>query len=181
MDKQHAFGLPLVAGLLLLGGCAVAPIGPSVMALPGSGKTFDQFRADDYVCRQYSTQQIGGTPDQMATDSAVRSAAIGTLIGAAAGAAIGGHNGAGVGAGTGLLVGSMAGANAADASSYGAQRRYDQFYVQCMYAHGHRVPVAGRLMSDPDRVSMPTGPTPAASIPPPPPGYPPPPPPGAPR
>jgi len=182
MHKPSAFKLTLVAGLLLLGGCAITPSGPSVMVLPGSGKNFDQFRADDFMCRQYAMQQIGGdTPNQVAADSAVRSATIGTLVGAVAGAAIGGHRGAGVGAGTGLVMGSVAGTGAAEASSYGAQRRYDNTYIQCMYAHGHRVPVAGRLMSDPERASRPAASTPAGSIPPPPPGYPPPPPPDAPR
>ena len=39
--------LPLLC-LLALGACAaVPPSGPSVMALPGKGKNFDQFRADD--------------------------------------------------------------------------------------------------------------------------------------
>ena len=38
----------LLVGSTLLVGCAVAPpSGPSVMALPGSGKNFDQFRYDD--------------------------------------------------------------------------------------------------------------------------------------
>lgn len=178
MDRPGVVKPALLAGVLLLAGCATVPSGPSIMALPGSGMSFDQFRADDYSCRQYAMQQIGGdTPNRVATDSAVRSAALGTLIGAVAGAAVGDHHSAGVGAATGLLVGSAIGANAANASSYDAQQRYDQYYVQCMYAYGHRVPVAGRLMSDPERYSRPARSAPRRSIPPPPPGYPPPPPP----
>lgn len=179
MSQSNALKLALAAALALLAGCATTPNGPSVMALPGSGKSFDQFRADDLMCRQYALQAIGGTtPNQAATDSAVRSAAVGTVVGAAAGAAIGGNRGAGVGAGTGLVMGSVAGAGAADASSYGAQRRYDHAYIQCMYSRGHRVPVSGQLMSDPDRASRASS---ARSIPPPPPGSPPPAPPDAPR
>jgi len=35
------------------------------MTLPGSGKSFDQFRADEYECRQYAYEQVGGnTPRQ---------------------------------------------------------------------------------------------------------------------
>ena len=34
-------------GLMLVAGCASLPTGPSVMALPGSRKTFDVFRVDD--------------------------------------------------------------------------------------------------------------------------------------
>lgn len=168
---------PLVA-LLALGACATIPSGPSVMAMPGSGKNFDQFRADDADCRQYALGQIGGaTANDAAVDSTVKSAALGTAVGALAGAAMGGHQGAGVGAGVGLLAGTAAGANAGQASGYGSQRRYDNAYVQCMYAKGQRVPVSGQY-SEPARPHYRSAPAPAYAPPPPPPGYPPPPPPG---
>ncbi|MDN2698117.1 glycine zipper family protein [Janthinobacterium sp. SUN073] len=41
----------------------------------------------------------------------------------------------------------LAGTGAADSSSYGMQRRYDNAYQQCMYASGHKVPVAGQMLS----------------------------------
>jgi len=126
------------------------PNGPAVRVLPGTGKSFDQFRSDDASCRQYALEQIGGTTaNQAANDSFVRSAAVGTAIGAVVGAAAGGHEGAGVGAATGLLVGSAAGANAGEYSSYASQQHYDDAYVQCMYAKGHRVPVSGRFVTEP--------------------------------
>src|SRR5258708_14192392 len=76
------------------------PSGPGVMVLPGSGKSFDQFRFDDYECRQYASSQIGGnTPDQAAADSGVKSAVVGAAIGTVAGAALGGSQGAVAGAG----------------------------------------------------------------------------------
>jgi len=76
----------------LLGACVTMPSGPSVMVLPGTGKSFDQFRADDMDCRQFANFQVGGTDaNQAATDSALKSAAVGTVLGAAAGAAIGGR------------------------------------------------------------------------------------------
>lgn len=130
---------------LLLGGCVtVPPPGPSVMALPGTGKNFDQFRADDASCRQYAdTQNRGATAGAAAVDSGLQSAAVGTAVGALAGAAIGGSNGAGAGAGAGLAIGALAGTGTAQSSAYGMQKRYDQAYVQCMYAKGHRVPVSG--------------------------------------
>ena len=166
--------IPLVA-LLMTAACTTVPSGPGVMVLPGSGKSFDQFRADDFDCRQFASAQTGGTtPSQAATDSGVTSAAVGTVVGAAAGAAMNGGRGAAVGAGTGLAVGALAGTGAAEGSAYGLQRRYDVAYIQCMYAKGHKVPVSGSLMS--------TNPSPAAPNappPPPPPGSPPPPPPGA--
>ena len=161
--------VPLLA-LPLLFACTSMPTGPRVMALPGTGKTFDQFRADDFECQQWAMSRAG-LPSQAAAESGVKSAAIGTAVGALAGAAIGGHQGAGAGAGTGLIVGSMAGVGAADTSAYGAQRMVDQAYVQCMYAKGQRVPVSGQFVSMPGSAS--TG-----SPPPPPPGSPPPPPPG---
>jgi hypothetical protein len=162
---------PLIA-LLLLGACTTMPDGPDVMVLPGTGKSFDQFRLDDGECRQFSSAQVGGsTANQAAADSGVKSAAAGTLIGAAAGAAIGGGQGAAVGAGAGLAGGALVGTDAADHSSYNLQRRYNVAYIQCMYAKGHKVPVSGRLMS-----SMPSPPA-AYTPPPPPPGTPPPPPP----
>ena len=74
------------------------------MVLPGSGKSFEQFRTDDYQCRQFAIQQAGGaTPNQASAASGVASAAVGTGLGAAAGAAIGGGPGAAIGAGGGLL------------------------------------------------------------------------------
>lgn len=161
-----------IAAALLLSACAtVPPSGPSVMVLPGTGKSFDQFRADDYECRQFASSQIGGsTAEQASSDSGVKSAALGTAVGAVAGGLIGGRQGAAVGAGTGLLVGSAAGAGTADVSARTLQQRYDVGYQQCMYAKGHRVPVAGRF-------DQPRHPSAAYSTPPPPPPSTPPPPP----
>jgi len=164
---------PLLA-LLFVGACATVPSGPGVMVLPGTGKSFDQFRLDDYECRQFASTQTGGTtPAQIAADSGVKSAAVGTLIGAAIGAAVDGGRGAGVGAGTGMAVGALAGAGAAEGSSRGLQRRYDFGYTQCMYAKGHKIPVSGQFTSVPASAPAPT----THSPPPPPPGSPPPPPP----
>ena len=168
-----------LAALLMLGACTTIPTGPSVMAMPGSTKNFDQFRSDDANCRQFALSQIGGaTANETAIESGMKSAAVGATVGALAGAAMGGHQGAGVGAGMGLLVGGAAGAGAGQTSGYSSQHRYDNAYVQCMYAKGQRVPVSGQLTSAPAR---PADPPPAVYAPPPPPpprGYPPPPPPG---
>jgi hypothetical protein len=133
----------LVAIALALAGCVTAPTGPNVMVLPGSGKSFDQFRVDDAECRQYAQSSVGGgSPNSAATDSGVKSAAIGTAVGAAAGALAGGNSAAGPGAGIGLVVGALAGTSAANESSYTLQRRYDYGYQQCMYARGHKIPMA---------------------------------------
>lgn len=162
-----------VVGMLLLGACTVIPTGPNVMVLPGTGQTVERFRADDAFCRNDAFTLIGGkTAGQAAQQSAVTSAAVGTAVGALAGAAIGGDaRGAAVGAGAGVLMGSAVGADAARVSGVGTQRQYDNAYIQCMYAKGHRVPVPAN-MAYPRAVRATD-----AGIPPPPPGAPPPPPP----
>ncbi len=130
-----------------LAACATYPSGPSMMALPGNGASFDQFRADDYTCQSYAQQTLGGrSPQQAASDSGANSAAVGTVLGAAAGALLGaasGNAGAGaaIGAGSGLVLGSAAGSDSYAASGYLAQQRFDDAYIQCMYAKGHQVPV----------------------------------------
>ena len=170
--------LSAVTALLLLSGCVSVPVGPSVMAMPGSGKNFDQFRADDADCRQYAQSQIGGADaNQSAVDAGVRSAAVGTIVGALAGAAMGGQHGAAVGAGGGLLVGSMAGTGAAQRSANGTQHQYDNAYIQCMYAKGEQVPTAGGATRRRHQAASYQQAAPDASAyPPPPPGYMPPPP-----
>jgi len=150
----------LLAMAATLTACATMPTGPSVMSLPGTGISFEQFRIDDAQCRQFAYEHVGGvTGQQAAQQSAVSSAVVGTVLGAAAGAAIGsvsGDMGAGaaIGAGSGLLFGSAVGQGYASASYYENQRRYDNAYIQCMYAKGNRVPVYGRF-------TEPTAPSPS--------------------
>ncbi len=133
-------------GLVVLSGCATMPTGPTVMVLPGPGKPFEVFQADDFGCRQWATQQIGGTsPTQTANQNMATGAVVGSLVGAGIGAAIGsttGNVGAGaaIGAGTGLLGGTAMGANAGSYSQYELQRQYDNAYMQCMYAKGNQIP-----------------------------------------
>ena len=178
---------PLLA-LLLVAACTTLPSGPGVLVLPGTGKNFDEFKANDIECRQWASAQTGGTtPNDVAADTGVRNAVIGTAIGAAAGALIGGHGGAGVGAGTGLIVGAASGAGSGDLSGRSLQQRYDFSYQQCMYARGNKVPVSGRFESS-RPAAPPVAQSPAyapppppggyGNPPPPPAGYPPPPPPG---
>jgi hypothetical protein len=135
-----------IVGTLLVAACATpAPSAPSILVLPGTGKTFDQFRADDNECRVYAYNQIGGPgASSESKEKAVNSAIAGTAIGAAAGALLGGSQGAAVGAGVGLAGGSIVGSDQSYATSGSQQRRYDNAFTQCMYAKGHRVPVAGR-------------------------------------
>jgi Glycine-zipper domain len=143
--------LAVVVPTLVLAACVTVPAGPTVMVLPGTSKTFEAFQADNYACQQFAQAELGlgpVAPGQTAVidQSAGNTAAAATLLGAAAGAAIGavsGQAGAGaaIGAGTGLLFGSAAGANAAGYNSFTTQRRYDNAYLQCMYAKGNQIPV----------------------------------------
>jgi hypothetical protein len=180
-----------VAGAgLLMTACATIPTGPSVMVLPANGKSFEQFQADDAVCRQWSLQQTGMTNKQASIGNTVSGAAVGTAVGAAAGAAIGAAagspaTGAAVGAGVGLLGGTAVGASAGSNAQDSVQRRYDMTYMQCMYAKGNQIPVArGSLPTTytsppPAPATGAPPPPPTANVPPPPAGTPPPPPPGA--
>jgi len=170
--------LSIAAGLLLAG-CMPLPTGPTVMVLPGNRISFEQFRYDDYVCRQWAGQQVGMTSNEASTNAAVSGAAVGTVLGAATGAAVGaasGHpaTGAAVGSGIGLLGGTAVGAGNAERAGWSVQRRYDNAYMQCMYAKGNQIPIPSGMRRPPPAWNQP--PAPRSDIPPPPPGSPPPPP-----
>jgi hypothetical protein len=159
----------LVAVMLLAGlaGCATMPTGPSVRVLPAPGKTFEQFQVDDAVCRQWAERQIGMNAQDTANQNTASGAVVGTMVGAGVGAALGaagGNAGAGaaIGAGSGLLFGTAAGASSGQSYGYEAQRRYDNTYVQCMYAKGNQIPGTIRRVPGSRR---------AAPPPPPPAGY----------
>jgi len=83
------FTLRALLGDGLLAGCVTVPSEPGVVVLPGAGKTFEQFRGEDTVCRHYAQDRVGATPEQAAADSVTRSAGTGALLGAAVGALIG--------------------------------------------------------------------------------------------
>jgi hypothetical protein len=167
----------------LLAGCATLPPGPSMMVLPGRSKSFEEFRADDGMCRDWAGQQTGANPGEVANRRAVRGAVVGSALGAAAGALIGAASydagpGALIGAGAGLLLGTGGGTARGQWAAMELQRRYDISYTQCMYAKGNRVPVPEGVVAD-DGFSSPSPPRRGVRnrIPPPPRGAPPPPPP----
>ena len=144
MNKQMGKIISSLA-LLVLSGCATIPTGPSVRVLPAPGKSFEQFQADDAVCRQWAGQSIGISPQETVNQNAATGAVVGTVVGAGVGALLGaatGHPGAGaaIGAGSGLLIGTANGANTGNVYGWEAQRRYDNTYIQCMYAKGNQVP-----------------------------------------
>ncbi len=131
--------------IVLVGGCVTVPSGPSVMVLPGAGKTFEEFQSEDALCRQWARQQIGLSPQDTVNQNTASGAAAGTLIGAGLGAAIGAASGAAgtgaaIGAASGLLFGAASGSSAGQYYGYEAQRRYDIAYQQCMYLKGNVIP-----------------------------------------
>jgi len=167
--RMHVKRMAPFFALVLLSGCVTLPTGPSVRVMPGQGKPFEQFRADDAICRQWAEQQLGISPQETVNQNAAGGAVAGTLIGAGLGAAIGaaaGNPGAGaaIGAGSGLLLGTASGADAGNAYGWEAQRRYDNSYVQCMYAKGNQVP--GTVRYRRVRKSTPPPPPDLRSVPP---------------
>jgi hypothetical protein len=131
--------------LLMFGGCATMPMGPSVRVLPPPGAPFEQFQTDDAICRQWAERQIGISPQDAVNQNVASGAVVGSVLGAGIGALLGaatGHPGAGAafGAGSGLLFGAAAGANSGQISGWEAQRRYNNAYAQCMYSKGNQVP-----------------------------------------
>ncbi len=131
---------PLAA--LLLAGCATLPTGPDVAVMPGPGKNFDQFQADDRLCRDHAEHSLGTDPGKIGATNVAQGATIGVGAGAAAGALMSGGRPGGIvgGALWGLIIGSAVGANNAAPSEREAQRRYDIAYEQCMTAKGNRIP-----------------------------------------
>lgn len=69
-SRYFLFLLPLA-----LAACSSMPSGPNVMVLPGKGVSFEQFRADDLLCRQYAAPRpapILMTPPSTAVSKARR-------------------------------------------------------------------------------------------------------------
>jgi hypothetical protein len=129
--------------VITVAACAEAPpSGPSVIALPATGTTFESFQQDDATCRGYAAQAVG--PVATSNNTLGGAALLDTALGAGAGAAlgsVGGAAGAGaaIGGATGLIAGTAIGANNAQAISGNAQTRYDTAYTQCMYSKGYTV------------------------------------------
>jgi len=141
---------PLMAMLVLgcfLSGCATIPPGPSVLVMPGGGKSFETFQADDATCRSWAQNQAGWQANETVNQNLAGGAIAAGALGAAAGALIGAASGnagpgAAIGAGAGLLAGSAMALNPAYGAGWEVQRRYDNAYQQCMYAKGNQIPAA---------------------------------------
>ena len=148
------FTLPiLIAASVALGGCVTMPMAPTVAVMPAPGQPLNEFRSDDYNCRQYARQQLGADPNETAGNQVAAGAVIGTVAGAAVGALLGHGRGWATrqGAATGLVMGTAVGAGNAQNTQYNAQGRYNVAYAQCMYSRGAQVPGYGRPAYGPPR------------------------------
>jgi hypothetical protein len=168
MKLKSAAGILSV--VLMLSGCATFPPGPSVMVMPGNGKTFEAFQTDDSVCRQWAQNRTEWNANQTVNENVAGGAIAGGVLGAASGALIGAASGnvgpgAAIGAGAGLLGGAFLGSTQAYGAGGEVQRRYDNSYQQCMYLKGNQVP--GQVQASNRRSARWANPPP----PPPPPGY----------
>ncbi len=128
----------VLAGIMLAG-CAMTPMGPTVQVMPGPGKPFSAFQADDVQCRGFASNAVAGQAD-VANQQAVGGAVLTTVLGAGLGAAVGGGRGAGIGAASGAGLGAGLGAGASSGAQGGIQYQYDIAYSQCMYTRGDQVP-----------------------------------------
>jgi len=170
MTRKY-LGLGLLSMLALSACTAVPPSGPSVVAMPGQGKSWAQFQQDDAYCKSYAQAQMPDASQtaQASQQNSAGTAVAGTLIGAAAGAALGalgGNAGAGaaVGAGVGLAGGASVAGSQTQATADSLQSRYDVAYAQCMVGHGESI-------QQPGGPSYGAPPAYYAAPPPPPPGY----------
>jgi hypothetical protein len=161
---KWARSLVLLLVGVALGGCATMPTGPSVMVLPAQYKPFDVFQSEDLECRIWAAAQMGQQPADAVNQNLAGGAVIGTLLGAGLGAAIGaatGNVGAGaaIGAASGLIGGTAVASGPAYAAGWEVQRRYDNSYLQCMYAKGNLIP--GVVRTSTRSKSVPPPPPPA--------------------
>jgi uncharacterized protein YcfJ len=127
-----------MAGILVFAGCATTPVGPTVQVMPGEGKSFAVFTADQDACKQYATQQVAGQA-QAANNQAIGTAVLSTALGTGLGAAVGGGYGARVGAASGAATGTAIGAGQTQANQMSIQQQYDNAFAQCMYAKHDQV------------------------------------------
>jgi hypothetical protein len=154
MNLRHSATGPLMVSVgfaALLMGCASTPLGPTVQAMPGPGKTFDVFQADNSGCKAFASNEVKGQADA-ANQRTAGVVALTTVLGAGLGAAVGGSvgdagGGAAIGAASGAATGSVYGAGNAGNDQAMIQQQYDNAFSQCMYAKGEQVPGFAPVMA----------------------------------
>lgn len=157
--NRALFAIPAIG--LLLAGCAQTPLGPTVQVMPGPGKSFEAFRADQANCKGFAADQVRGQADN-ANQRAVGAAALSTVLGIGIGALAGsvtGNMGAGaaIGGAAGVGVGAGIGAGNSGNEQYSIQQQYDNAFAQCMFAKGQEVPGYQHYVATPAVVPGPTG------------------------
>jgi YmgG-like glycine-zipper protein len=128
--------LAALSTLVLLGGCATQPMGPTIAAMPPQGKSMDAFQQDENYCEQYAGDRASGKVKE-ANDEELKRGVFGAALGAGIGALAGNTKGALAGAGIGAVLGGASGSGWDQAR---VQRVYDIAYAQCMKARGNEVP-----------------------------------------
>ena len=165
MPARHAttHGIIVLAAVSsIVVGCAQTPLGPMVQVMPGPGKSFETFQADQSACKVYAADSVQGQA-QAANNQAVGAAVLTTMLGAGLGAATGSAwgaagQGAAIGAGAGAATGAAVGADMSSGAQMGIQQQYDNAFSQCMYAKGELVP---GFAPPPQPAAVATGPDPA--------------------
>lgn len=154
MNKTAALIVSALVTISTLSGCVVAstgPQGPSMTVLPGTGKTFADFKQDDNECRQFARDSIGGSKSGMGeVVKALGITGVGAGLGAAVGGGIGGTHtnrySPTLNAQSGTAIGVAGGAATAmqthNADANNDQARYDHAYVECMYANHNKIPAS---------------------------------------
>jgi uncharacterized protein YcfJ len=128
----------------VLAGCAATPAASTVQVMPGPGKSFTVFQADNDSCKSFAAQQVQGQAEA-ANQRSVGTALLTTVLGAGLGAATGGlvgnaGGGAAVGAAAGAGGGAVIGGSSSANDQAGIQQQYDIAFSQCMYSKGELVP-----------------------------------------
>lgn len=127
-----------------IAGCAVTPGAPTVGVMPGPGKAFATFQADNASCKEFASEQVKGQAEasnQRAVGAALLTTVLGTGLGAATGGLAGdAGGGAAVGAAVGAGGGAVLGAGNSSADQAAIQQQYDNAFAQCMYSRGNQVP-----------------------------------------
>jgi YMGG-like Gly-zipper len=127
--------LAALSTLILLGGCATQPMGPTIPVMPPQGKSMDAFQQDESYCEQYAGDRASGKVKE-ADSEELKRGVVGAALGAGIGALAGNTKGALIGGGIGAVLGSASGSGWDQAH---VQRVYDIAYAQCMKARGNEV------------------------------------------
>lgn len=141
--RHHRIVL-LAATAVFLAACVATPTASMVPVMPGRGKTFEAFAADQAVCQQYAGAQAAPAVE-VANNQAVGNVLLGTALTAGLGAAAGSFagvagKGAAIAAASGAAFGSAGNAATTPYAQSSVQRIYDIAYMNCMVLHGNMAP-----------------------------------------